>query len=82
LFNSDDTEATYVPEPSYGETTANDLGTVLSRSFISNSGWFGFNNCDDTEATYPWSMIQEDMEEASTDDSTDTTVDDKDKATL
>jgi len=27
-------------------------------------------------------MIQEDMEEASTDDSTDTTVDDKDKATL
>jgi hypothetical protein len=56
FFNSDDTvtDGTYVSDPSYGETTENDLGTVMSRSFISNSGWFGFNNCDDTEATYPW----------------------------
>ena len=70
FFNSDEAEATYVEDPSVSSVTGSDLGTVLSRSFISNSGWFGFNNCDDTEATFPWEMIQEDAEEASSDDAT------------
>ena len=80
FFNSDDTEATYVEDPSYFSLTSNDLSTVASRSFISRSGWFGFNNCDDTEATFPWEMIQEDMEDASdgemsaSDDKTTTTT--------
>ena len=71
FFNSDDTETTYVADPSVFSLTSNDLGTVASRSFISRSGWFGFNNCDDTEATYPWEMMQEDMEDASDGDMTD-----------
>jgi hypothetical protein len=72
LFNSDDTvtDGTYVADPSVSSVSSSDLGTVLSRSFISNSGWFGFNNCDDTEATFPWETIQEDAEEASSDDVT------------
>ena len=63
FFNSDDTEATYVADPSVFSLSSYDLGTLASRSFISRSGWFGFNNCDDTEATYPWEMMQEDMDD-------------------
>ena len=80
FFNSDDTEATYVADPSIFSLSSYDLGTLASRSFISRSGWFGFNNCDDTEATYPWEMMQEDMEDASdgemsaSDDTTKTTT--------
>ncbi len=82
FFNSDDsvTDGTYVADPSVFSLTSNDLGTVASRSFISRSGWFGYNNCDDTEATYPWEMMQEDMEDASdgemsaSDDTTKTTT--------
>jgi hypothetical protein len=70
FFNSDDTETNYVADPSVFSLTINDLGTVASRSFISRSGWFGFNNCDDTEATYPWEMMQEDMDDASDGDMT------------
>ena len=64
FFNSDGTD------PSYFALSSYDLGTLASRSFISRSGWFGFNNCDDTEATYPWEMMQEDMEDASDGDMT------------
>ena len=55
IFNSDNTSSTYVADPSTDGTTSYDISDdLLTRSFISRSGWFGFNNCDDTDATYPW----------------------------
>jgi len=56
LFNSDDsvTDGTYVEDPSVGEVSNNMVAEFASRSFISRSGWFGFNNCDDSVASYPW----------------------------
>jgi hypothetical protein len=54
LFNSDDTSDTYVEDPSVGAVTDNMVEEFASRSLISRSGWFGFNNCDDSVASYPW----------------------------
>ena len=54
LFNSDDTSDTYVEDPSVGAVTENMVEEFASRSLISRSGWFGFNNCDDSVASYPW----------------------------
>ena len=54
LFHSDETSDTYVEDPSYGYVAEYPVDEFASRSFISRSGWFGFNNCDDSVATYPW----------------------------
>ena len=54
LFNTDDTIDTYVEDPSVGAVTDNMVEEFASRSLISRSGWFGFNNCDDSVASYPW----------------------------
>jgi hypothetical protein len=56
LFNNDPTQITYVGDPSYGYSTYYEILDFASRSLISRSGWFGFNNCETNQAdsSYPW----------------------------
>jgi hypothetical protein len=56
LFNNDPNQITYVYDPSYGYLKFYEIQDFASRSLISRSGWFGFNNCEtnQADASYPW----------------------------
>ena len=56
LFNNDASQMTDYEHPTYGATTYYEILDFASRSLISRSGWFGFNNCEtnQADASYPW----------------------------